>query len=135
MTVDGIKRRGIPPEAINEFCDLISVTRRGNDKVLHINVFEFVVKRYLSTNCSHAFGVVDPYKVEIVNLDEKIAVEKREEFDYEFNLTKTIYVDSADVRKEDNKKFYGMAPGKIVRLRFGPFVKVLSVDDNLVKVE
>lgn len=79
--------------------------------------------------------MIDPYKVEIVNLDAPVAVEKREEFDYEFNLTKTIYVDSADVRKEDHKKFYGMAPGKIVRLRFGPFVKVLSVDDNLVKVE
>lgn len=44
MTVEGIKRRGVPPEAINEFCDLISVTRRGNDKVLHINVYEYVIK-------------------------------------------------------------------------------------------
>ena len=51
LTVNGIKRRGVPPEAINEFCDLISVTRRGNDKVLHIDVFEFVVKRYLSAHC------------------------------------------------------------------------------------
>lgn len=45
------------------------------------------------------------------------------------NYGPLIYVERQDVRLEDHKEFFGMAPGKIVRLRYGPFAKVLEVND------
>lgn len=44
-------------------------------------------------------------------------------------------MEKSDVRKSDEKGFYGCAPGKIVRLRFGPFVKITEVNDHSLKGE
>lgn len=50
-------------------------------------------------------------------------------------MESNVFVDKADVRKEDSKEFFGCAPGKIVRLRFGPFLKIISVNDNFAEAE
>ena len=39
------------------------------------------------------------------------------------------------MRKEDSKEFFGCAPGKMVRLRYGPFLRILSVSDDCVEAE
>lgn len=136
LTIEGMKRRGYPPEALNYFCDLISVSRRGNDKQLDIGVLEFCMRNKLKKICPHGFGVQDPIKMIITNLSEKKTITKDvHNFIYDFVLDKEIYVEKADVRKEDHKKFFGCAPGKIVRLRYGPFVKILSVTDHVVEAE
>ncbi len=53
---------------------------------------------------------------------------------YKFNLGKEVWVDALDVRSKDEKGFFGIAPGKTVRLRYGPFVEIISVEDNLTAV-
>lgn len=50
-------------------------------------------------------------------------------------MNKVVFVERADVRKKDDKGFYGCAPGKMVRLRYGPFVKILEVGDHSLKGE
>ncbi len=40
FTIDGMRRKGYPPEAINNFCDAIGVTRRGNENYINFNVLE-----------------------------------------------------------------------------------------------
>lgn len=136
LTIAGIQRRGYPPQAINYFCDLISVSRRGNDKQLDIGVLEFCVRNYLKKHCPHAFGVVDPIPLTLVNLDKNTQIPQEvHNFIYHFTLNPVVYVERADVRKTDDKGFFGCAPGKMVRMRYGPFVRILEVDDHSLKGE
>ncbi len=134
LTLDGMKRRGYPAEAINYFCDLISVTRRGNSNVLNFQLFEYYMRKNLNPISSHAFCVFDPIEVVIKNLSEEMVLSP-DNFKYKLNVSNSVYVDRNDVKQEDDPKFYGMAPNKIVRLRFGPFLKVLSVGPNQVVAE
>lgn len=80
--------------------------------------------------------MLDPFLVKIKNLKEsKEFNESENKIPYKFKLESNVYVDKADVRKEDSKEFFGCAPGKIVRLRYGPFVKILSVNDSFAEAE
>lgn len=131
LTIAGIQRRGYTPEALNYFCDLISVSRKGNDKQLDIGLLEFVLRKDLKIRCPHAFGVIDPIPLTLINHDVDNVISKDVHgFSYDFTLSKVVYVERADVRKKDDKGFYGCAPGKMVRLRYGPFVKIIEVGDH-----
>lgn len=126
LTIVGIKRRGYPPEALNNFCDLISVTRRGNDNVINFALFEHCVRAYLKDVAKSVQAVIEPVEIEITNLEsESEAIQPS--FCHQINVTKFIYLDKDDVRMIDSPEFYGLAPNKIVRLRFGPFIKALEV--------
>lgn len=127
MTIKGIRRRGYPPEAINDFCDSISVTRRGNDLFIDYSFFEHKIRDYLKKVCPKAFCVQHPIELEIGNLD--LASEKQldSELIHELRLSKTVLVDASDVRLVDQPDFYGISPGKIVRLRYGPFIRIKEV--------
>jgi glutaminyl-tRNA synthetase len=126
LTIAGIRRRGYPPEAINNFCDLISVSRRGNDNVIQYSVLEHCIRQYLFEHAPHTFAVLEPVELELTNLSSRMELDT-EEFGYRFGVEPVIYVDRSDVRLEDSKDFYGIAPGKIVRLKFGPFVRITEV--------
>ena len=61
--------------------------------------------------------------MEITNLeDSKDYIENKDILKYDFKLGKKVWIEKADVRQTDSKKFFGVAPGKIIRLRYGPFV-------------
>lgn len=127
LTIEGMKRRGYPPQAINDFCDLISVTRRGNDNVLSFELLEYSIRNYLKNHSKNAFGIFEPVEVEIENLDQPRNYDL-EALGYKCNLVKTIYVDAEDVRVKDAPNYFGIAPDKTVRLRYGPFIKVRTVE-------
>lgn len=99
------------------------------------------MKQYLQPRAPHVFGITDPVCLEITNFDaSKDYIENKEMLKYDFKLESKVWVDRADVRLKDDKKFFGIAPGKIVRLRYGPFIKITSVEKNkavgeLVEVE
>lgn len=94
------------------------------------------MRNHLKKICPHGFGVVEPIPLILTNLEKEEEIPKDvHNFDYQFTLNKTVYVERADVRKSDEKGFYGCAPGKIVRLRFGPFVKITEVNDHSLKGE
>lgn len=79
---------------------------------------------------------MDPFLVKIKNLKEsKEFNESENKIPYKFLLEDCVYVDKADVRMEDSKEFFGCAPGKIVRLRYGPFIKILSVNNDFAEAE
>ena len=71
-----MKRKGIPAEAINYFCDLISVSRKGNDKQVDIAIFEACVWNFLKKNCPHSFGVIDPIPLILINFKENQVIPK-----------------------------------------------------------
>jgi len=45
FTLDGLRRRGYTPDAINEFCDSIGVTRRGNENIIPLHFLENVLRK------------------------------------------------------------------------------------------
>jgi glutaminyl-tRNA synthetase len=129
FTVVGLRRRGYPAEAINNFCDMISVTRRGNDNVLQYSFLEHCIRQYLLDHAPKTFAVVEPAILELVNEEGVRSVEEKDLFHPLF-VGKKVYVERSDVRLVDSKDFYGIAPGKMVRLRYGPFVRIHSVEED-----
>ena len=71
FTISGIARRGVPREALNEFLDLVPVTRRGNDNYVQMSLFEHVLKTYLDKTCQRMLAVSDPVRVHIQGVDGK----------------------------------------------------------------
>jgi glutaminyl-tRNA synthetase len=131
LTINGMKRRGYSPEAICYFCDLVSVTRRGNDNSVGFEFFEHVMRSYLYPICQKSFIVLRPVKLEFTNfLDystKQPTTYTDEKFLHPIKLSESVFVDRDDVRQKDVKGFWGIAPGKTIRLKYGPFVKITEV--------
>jgi len=132
-TVLGMRRRGVTREAINYFCDCLSVTRTNSDTTIQVEYFENVVRRDLNENCRRTLAVLDPVKLiiedmsaeETIELEAPVYPNKKDSKEmYKVNLSKVVYMDRSDVRDADSKDFYGVCPGKTVRLKYGPCVKV-----------
>lgn len=65
ITILGLKRRGYTPSMINDFCQEIGVSRKGNENVTSIKLLEFFARRELDHNAPRTFGVLDPILLEI----------------------------------------------------------------------
>jgi glutaminyl-tRNA synthetase len=63
-----MRRRGYTPDGINDFCDLVSVTRNGNENVISFGLLEHCVRKDLDTTTKRTMAVLDPVKVTITNL-------------------------------------------------------------------
>ena len=138
-TIMGIRRRGISKDSINEFCDMVSVTRKGNDKYVQVELFEHVVRNELNELAPRTLAILDPVIIEIEDMKpgEKVEVigllfpnKKESSASYSMTLEREVFVDRSDVREVDSKDFYGIAPGKIIRLKYGPGVRI---SDKFVK--
>jgi glutaminyl-tRNA synthetase len=146
-TIDGLRRRGIPLEALNDFLDRVPVTRKGNDNYIQLSLFDFVVKSHLDELCPRSLAVSDPVHLEITNipatestvLQAPVFPRDPSKGTYPVTLERHVYVDAKDVSLEEPKSlntknpekvvlFYGIAPGKIVRLKYGPAIKITSVE-------
>lgn len=70
FTLNGLRRRGYPPEVINEFCDSIGVTRRGNENIIPLHFMESILRKYLDVNCERRLCVVEPVLLTITNVKD-----------------------------------------------------------------
>ena len=68
FTIEGLKRRGVPVEALNEFLDRVPVTRRGNENFIQMELFDSVLRSHLDRHCQRVMGVVDPVPVQLCSL-------------------------------------------------------------------
>ena len=123
-TISGLRRRGYTPEALRAFCDTIGVARFNStvDKQL----LENSIREDLNKRAKRAMGVLDPIKVtlenfpvgrvewiEAVNNPEDPSAGTRR-----VPITRTLWIERDDFREEPPKKFFRLAPGKEVRLRY-----------------
>ena len=69
-TIDGLRRRGYTPDAINNFVDRVGVTRRGNENIISISWLENSIRTDLDTKAPRTMAVIDPIKVVLKNLDK-----------------------------------------------------------------
>ena len=127
-TIVGMRRRGYTPESIRDFCDRIGVTK--NDTVIDVSVLENSVREDLDNRAPRVMGILDPLKVVINNYPEG-ETEQLEALNHpndeemgtrKLSFSRTIYIEKNDFMEDPPKKFFRLAPGKEVRLRYAYFI-------------
>ena len=139
LTLLGLKRRGVRPEAINEFCDLIGVTRRGNEMIISNKLLEHCIRKDLDMIAPRTMGVLDPL---LVVLDEKSEdFEEKHEVNIfpkdaskgkqTYTLTKNVFIERSDYLPEAPDSFRGLTKTQAVLLKYANWIKVKEeVKDN-----
>ena len=132
-TLSGLRRRGYTPRAIRNFCTRIGVTK--NEQQIEASVLENCVREDLDKNAPRAFAVMDPLKIVIENYPQG-QVEQLEAHNHpndpnmgsrQISFCREIYIDRRDFMEEAPKKFFRLAPGREVRLRYAYFITCTSV--------
>ncbi|MFP4176796.1 MAG: glutamine--tRNA ligase/YqeY domain fusion protein [Candidatus Brocadiia bacterium] len=137
-TLKGMRRRGYTPEAIRDFCDEISVSK--TESQIDMALLEHCLRDDLNRRCHRRYGVLRPIKVVITNYPEDRVehmecVNNPEDESYGTRMvpfSKELYIERDDFMEEPVKKFYRLAPGREVRLRWAYFITCEDVvrDEN-----
>jgi len=133
-TIAGLRRRGVTPEAIRKFCDLVGVAK--TDSRVDIEKLEYCVRDDLNTRAPRVLCVLRPLRVVITNYPEG----QVEELDAPYwphdvpkegsrtlPFSRTLYIERDDFMEDPPKKFFRLAPGREVRLRYGYFITCTEV--------
>ncbi len=133
-TLSGMRRRGYTPEAIRDFCDRIGIARRDN--LVDLAMLEYSVRDDLNRRAPRAMGVLRPLKLVIDNYPEG----EEEEFDAahfpddpprmgyrKVPFARELYIEQDDFMEDPPKKFFRLAPGNEVRLRWAYLVRCTHV--------
>ena len=143
-TLAGLRRRGYTPEAIKEFCRRIGVSK--TDSVVEFHQLEDCIREDLNRRAPRRMAVLDPIKVTLVNYPEGQtetvqAVNNPEDPSAgvrEVPFGRTLYLEREDFLEEPPPKFYRLAPGREVRLRYAYFIRceevVKDADGNVVEL-
>ncbi len=137
-TLSGMRRRGIPPQAIKNFIWRVGMNRR--DTTAEIDLFEFYIREHLNKVAPRVMGVIDPLKVVIENYPEG----EEETFEAMINpedpdagtrpvpFSRELYIEREDFMEDPPRKFYRLAPGREVRLRAACYITCQEAikDDN-----
>jgi glutaminyl-tRNA synthetase len=135
-TIAGLRRRGYPPAAIRDFCERIGVTKQ--ESVVEHALFEHCVREELNRAALRRMAVLNPLKITLVDWPEG----KYEELDAVNNpedaaagtrpvrFGRELWIERDDFLEDPPKKFFRLAPGREVRLRWGYIVKCEEVVKN-----
>jgi glutaminyl-tRNA synthetase len=135
-TIAGLKRRGVPPQAIREFVKRIGVAKANS--VVDVNMLEFSIRECLNKMALRRMAVLRPLKVVIENYpegeseeieavnhpDDPAAGTRRIAFGRE------LYIERDDFMENPPKKFFRLSPGTEVRLRYAYFIRCREVVKN-----
>jgi glutaminyl-tRNA synthetase len=132
-TLAALRRRGYTPEAIRAFVNMVNLTR--TDTLVDVSMLEFCVRQDLNTRSARVMGVLDPLKVVIVNYpegqtEELEAVNNPEDESAgtrQVPFSRELYIEQADFREDPPRKYYRLAPGREVRLRYAYFITCVDV--------
>ncbi len=135
-TLSGMRRRGYTPEAIATFCDRIGVAR--TDSVIELALLEHHLREDLNARALRVMTVLDPLKLVITNYPEDRtevfqALNNPEDPDagtHELPFSRELWVERGDFREDAPRKWFRLAPGKEVRLKFAYFVTCEEVIRN-----
>ena len=135
-TLSGMRRRGYTPNAIRSFCERVGLAKREN--IIEMELLEFCLREDLNKCAQRRLGVLDPLKVTISNYpDDQVekldAVNNPEDQNAgtrKITFSKTIYIDRNDFMEDPPKKFFRLAIGKEVRLKYAYYVTCREVIKN-----
>jgi len=141
-TISGLRRRGYTPESIRNFCERIGVAK--SESIVDLALLEYCIREDLNKRAPRVMAVLRPLKVIIDNypqnrVEELDAVNNPEDPSMGIRkvpFSRVLYIEQDDFREEPPKKFYRLAPGREVRLRYAYFIKCVKVvkDKNTGKV-
>ena len=142
-TISGMRRRGYSPASIRNFCSRIGVAKVNS--TVDMEFLEHCVREDLNKTAPRFMGVLHPLKVVIENYPE----EKIEEMDAIINpenieagtrkvtFSKTIFIERGDFMEEPPKKFFRLAPGREIRLRYAYFLtcnEVIKQGERIIEL-
>jgi glutaminyl-tRNA synthetase len=132
-TISGLRRRGYTPESIRNFCERIGVAKFNS--MIDIARLEHSIREDLNKRAPRVMAVLRPLRVVIDNYPE----EQVEELDAVNNpedpemgtrkvpFSRVLYIERDDFREDPPRKFFRLAPGREVRLRYGYFITCTDV--------
>jgi glutaminyl-tRNA synthetase len=132
-TLCGLRRRGFTPTSIRTFCERLGVTKVNS--VTDVALLDHCVREELNKTASRAMVVLDPIKLVIDDYpegkaDELDAVNNPEDEamgSRKVPFSRVLYIERDDFREDPPKKFFRLAPGREVRLRYGYLVTCTDV--------
>jgi len=137
-TISAFRRRGYTPESIRLFSDKVGIAKRDN--VIDVALLENTIREDLNKRSQRVMGVLNPLKVVITNYpegeeEELEAVNNPEDESMgvrQVPFSREIYIEKDDFMEEPPKKFFRLAPGREVRLRYAYFITCTDVfkDEN-----
>jgi len=140
-TLSGMRRRGFTPSSIRSFCDKVGLAKREN--IIEMELLEFCLREDLNKSAHRRLGVLDPLKVTISNYPES----KVEELDAinnpedpttgtrKVSFSREVFIDRNDFMEDPPKKYFRMAVGKEVRLKYAYYItcqKVIKDEDGKI---
>ena len=132
-TISGLRRRGYTPESIQDFCRRIGVAK--GDSVVDVALLEYCARDDLNRRAPRAMAVLRPLRVVIDNYPEELE-EEMEAANHPQDpgmgtrtvpFSRVLYIEREDFREDPPKKFFRLAPGREVRLRYAYFITCVGV--------
>ncbi len=138
-TISALRRRGYTPAAIRNFADRVGVAKREN--VIDVGLLEFCAREDLNKIAQRVMAVLNPIKVIVDNypvdqVEELDAINNPEDESMGMRkvpFTRELYIERDDFMEDPPKKFFRLAPGREVRLRYAYFLT--CKEDGVVKDE
>ena len=135
-TICGLRRRGFTPESLRAFCERIGVARMNS--LVEMEWLEQAIREDLNRRATRVMGVLHPLKVVIENfpegeVDELEAINNPDDPSFgtrKVPFSREIYIEQSDFLEDAPKKFFRLAPGREVRLRYAYFVTCVGVVKN-----
>jgi len=135
-TLAGLQRRGVPAQALRDFVKRIGVAKANS--TVDIGMFDFAIRETLNKTALRRMAVLRPLKVVIENypegqVDELEAVnhpEDEAQGTRKIPFGRELYIERDDFMEEPPKKFFRLAPGREVRLRYAYFITCSDVIKN-----
>lgn len=132
-TISGIRRRGYTPEGIRLFADTIGVAKANS--TVDLALLEYCIRQDLNKRAPRKMAVLRPLKVVLTNypegqVEELEAVNNPEDPDAgtrKVPFSRVLYIEQDDFMENPAPKYYRLAPGREVRLRYGYFIKCVDV--------
>ncbi len=122
-TISALRRRGYTPESIRNFAERVGVARREN--IIDVGLLEFCVREDLNKKATRVMAVLDPLKMIIENYpegkSEMLTTDNNTENENagtrEIPFSRELFIEADDFMETPEKKFFRLAPGKMVRLK------------------
>jgi len=135
-TLTGLRRRGVPPASLRNFCSVIGLSKRNS--TVDIALFESCMRDELNRTAPRVMAVMNPVKLVIENYPGDTV----EHFDYVVNpedetagtrstpFSRELFIERDDFMENPPGKFYRMGPGREVRLRYAYLVTCTGVEKD-----
>ena len=137
-TISGLRRRGFTPASIRDFASRVGIAKR--EGVADVGLLEYCVRQDLNKLAERRMAVLDPLKVVITNYPESESEELEAINNPEDEsagkrkvpFSRELFIERDDFREDPPKKFFRLAPGREVRLRYAYFLKCEDIvkDDS-----